>query len=65
VVPAAAGHVDLGHRVVTVSRPGYGSTDVGSRSPADFAPLGDEARPPWDGAQLTATIADFLASVTL
>ena len=30
---------DLGHAIVSFSRPGYGGTHVGSRSPAEFAPL--------------------------
>ena len=43
-IPAAAIYRELGHRVVAVSRPGYGSTDVGPLSPAAFAPLVDEVR---------------------
>lgn len=35
---------ELGYRVVRVSRPGYGHTDVGPLPPAAFAPLVDEAR---------------------
>jgi pimeloyl-ACP methyl ester carboxylesterase len=42
--PASELYVELGYRVVRVSRPGYGHTDVGPLSPAAFAPLVDEAR---------------------
>lgn len=42
--PACRVYVELGHRVVAVSRPGYGGTDVGTLSPADFAPQIDEVR---------------------
>jgi hypothetical protein len=35
--PASELYVDLGYAVVTVSRPGYGGTDVGRLSPAAFA----------------------------
>ena len=42
--PACRPYVQLGRRVVTVSRPGYGRTDVGRLSPAEFAPLIDEVR---------------------
>jgi pimeloyl-ACP methyl ester carboxylesterase len=41
---AAQLYVDLGHRVVIVSRPGYGRTDVGRLSPAEFAAPADEVR---------------------
>lgn len=37
-------YAELGYRVVRVSRPGYGHTDVGPLSPAAFASLVDEAR---------------------
>jgi len=45
-VTAAASdlYVDLGHRVVRLSRPGYGGTDVGPLSPSAFAVLVDEVR---------------------
>jgi pimeloyl-ACP methyl ester carboxylesterase len=42
--PASEIYAELGYRVVRVSRPGYGLTDVGPLSPAAFAPLVDEAR---------------------
>lgn len=42
--PAAEVYRELGYRVVRVSRPGYGRSDVGPLSPAAFAPLVDEAR---------------------
>ena len=42
--PASELYVELGYRVVRVSRPGYGHTDVGPLPPAAFAPLVDEAR---------------------
>jgi len=42
--PASDLYVELGYRVVRVSRPGYGHTDVGPLPPAAFAPLVDEAR---------------------
>lgn len=42
--PASDLYVELGYRVVRVSRPGYGQTDVGSLRPSAFAPLVDEAR---------------------
>ena len=36
--------VELGYPVLRVSRPGYGGTDVGRLSPAQFAPLVDDVR---------------------
>jgi pimeloyl-ACP methyl ester carboxylesterase len=42
--PASELYVELGYRVVRVSRPGYGHTDVGPLPPPAFAPLVDEAR---------------------
>lgn len=42
--PASELYVELGYRVLGVSRPGYGHTDVGPLPPAAFAPLVDEAR---------------------
>jgi pimeloyl-ACP methyl ester carboxylesterase len=44
VVPAAVLYVELGYCVISVSRPGYGLTDVGPVSPANFAVLVDEVR---------------------
>jgi pimeloyl-ACP methyl ester carboxylesterase len=44
IAPASELYVELGYRVVKVSRPGYGHTDVGPLPPAAFAPLVDEAR---------------------
>ena len=43
-VPAALLYVELGYCVISVSRPGYGLTDVGPVSPANFAMLVDEVR---------------------
>ena len=42
--PASDLYIELGYRVVAVSRPGYGKTDVGPMQPSAFAPLVDEAR---------------------
>jgi len=42
--PACRPYVELGRRVVAVSRPGYERTEVGPLSPAEFAPLIDEVR---------------------
>jgi pimeloyl-ACP methyl ester carboxylesterase len=42
--PASEIYAELGHAVVTVSRPGYGRTDVGPISPGRFAPMVDEVR---------------------
>ncbi|RWJ04837.1 MAG: hypothetical protein EOR25_29750 [Mesorhizobium sp.] len=41
---AAQLYVDLGYRVLAVSRPGYGVTDVGPMSPMDFSALVDQVR---------------------
>jgi pimeloyl-ACP methyl ester carboxylesterase len=46
--------VDLGCRVIALSRPGYGLTDVGRASPARFAALADEVR---ETLQLNAFLA--------
>ena len=42
--PASDLYLELGYRVVRVSRPGYGNTDVGPLPPSAFAPLVEEAR---------------------
>ena len=42
--PASDIYIELGYRVVTVSRPGYGQTDVGPLPPSAFAPPVDEVR---------------------
>ncbi len=42
--PASEVYVELGYPVLRVSRPGYGGTDVGRLSPAQFAPLVDDVR---------------------
>jgi pimeloyl-ACP methyl ester carboxylesterase len=41
---AAQLYVVLGYSVLTVSRPGYGATNVGSMSPMDFSALVDHVR---------------------
>jgi pimeloyl-ACP methyl ester carboxylesterase len=41
---AAELYGELGYSVVALSRPGYGLTEVGAVSPADFSPLVDEVR---------------------
>ena len=55
--PASELYVELGYRVVRVSRPGYGHTDVGPLPPAAFAPLVDEARAMLGIDTFTAVIA--------
>ena len=42
--PASDLYVELGYRVVRMSRPGYGHTDVGRLPPPAFAAVVDEAR---------------------
>ena len=54
--PASELYVELGHSVITVSRPGYGHTDVGPLSPAGFAPLVEEVRALLDIDRFTAVV---------
>ena len=54
--PACRVYAELGRRVVAVSRPGYGGTDVGPLSPTDFAPQIDEVRATLGVEEFTAVV---------
>ncbi len=56
VSPAAELYVELGHRVLKLSRPGYGDTDVGHLSPGAFAAVVDEVRAQLDIDRFTAVV---------
>ena len=56
VIPAAAPYMELGCCVVSMSRPGYGSTEVGHLSPAGFGPLVDQVRDQLGREQFVAVV---------
>ncbi len=60
VAPASELYVALGYPVLRVSRPGYGHTQVGTLSPAAFAPLVDEVRAQLSIKSFTAVVGTSL-----